>query len=175
MSNSGTDEKIGYRNPPKHRQFKASGNLRGRPRGTPNRKTVIEKIVNERHTINVDGKRRRRSSLELVLMLIRNTAMEGDRRAVRALDELMTRYGHAEVEYRGGYFIMPERDTVEEWTKKVAEHAEEGRRRMEARQITSPERQVRPDHLSRLYGVAERFAPLPLAIGTKWMDDSIAN
>ncbi len=78
-------EAVGYRKPPMQRRFKKSGNLGGRPEGTKNRKTIVKAVANEMHSVTVTGKRRRLSILEIVLLSLRNVALEG--KNVRAFDE----------------------------------------------------------------------------------------
>ena len=43
-------EEVGYRKPPTRRRFKESGNLKGRPKGAKNRKTIVRTVANEMHS-----------------------------------------------------------------------------------------------------------------------------
>ena len=76
---------VGHGSPPRQRRFKESGNLKGRPQGTKNRKTIVKAVANEMHSVTESGKRRRLSILQLVLLSLRNVALGG--KNVRAFDE----------------------------------------------------------------------------------------
>ena len=68
-------EEVGYGKPPTRRRFKKSGNSKGRPKGSKNRKTIVKAVANEMHTVAENGKHRRRSTLDLVLLSLRNLAL----------------------------------------------------------------------------------------------------
>ena len=67
-STADKSEVVGYRKPPMRRRFKVSGNRKGRPKGAKNRKTIVQAVADEMHTVIENGKRRKRSTLELVLL-----------------------------------------------------------------------------------------------------------
>ena len=77
---------IGNRNTPMVRRFKRSGKRKGRPNGAKNRKTIVNTVANEMHSIVEDGKPVRRSTLELVLLRLRNMALEG--KSPQAFEEI---------------------------------------------------------------------------------------
>ena len=59
---------VGYCKPPKDSQFgPESGNPRGRPPGSKNRKMIVKEIASEMHQIEEGNKQVRRSTLELVV------------------------------------------------------------------------------------------------------------
>jgi hypothetical protein len=60
-----TDQAVGYRKPPMQRRFKKSGNPKGRPEGSKNRKTMVKEVANVMHSVAVTGTRRRLSTIEL--------------------------------------------------------------------------------------------------------------
>lgn len=82
MSRKGT----GYRNPPEHAKFKkgASGNPKGRPKGSRNLQTIIEAELNKKITYATNGRKRTRSKRELIVERAVMDAIKGDARA-RAL------------------------------------------------------------------------------------------
>ncbi len=118
-SHGPTDYKVGYGKPPLIRRFKSgeSGNRRGRPRGSKNRKTIVREIANEMHTVTEEGRRRRRSTLELMLLALRNRAAEGDVRAFRAYKKYLAKFEPQETPSKGGYLVAPAEMTPEEWIK----------------------------------------------------------
>ena len=101
---------VGYGNPPRHTRFEPGKPRRrgGRRRGTENRKTVVARVVHERHAVMENGKRRWRSALGLVLLLLRNRAAEGDPRAFRAYHDCLVRFGPQNAKKVGGYLVVPE-------------------------------------------------------------------
>ena len=96
MDNSGKPEelntgRVGYRNPPKHTQFKKgeSGNPEGRPKGTLNMATVLARTLREKVIINENGQRKVITKLEAAVKQLVNKAASGDLRALRHLADLV--------------------------------------------------------------------------------------
>ena len=115
-------EEVGYGKPPTRRRFKKSGNLKGRPKGAKNRKTIVKAVANEMHTLIEDGKRRRRSTLDLVLLRLRNMALaEGNDRAFEELHRLIKAYQPQETNDDAGYLVVPAEMTQEEWVARQEE------------------------------------------------------
>ncbi len=112
-----TEYTVGYGNPPLIRRFKVgqSGNRRGRPRGSKNRKTIVRGIVKEMHTVTEDGQQRSRSTLELMLLALRNRAAEGNVRGFRAYTKYLAKYEPQETGSKLGYLVAPAEMTPEEW------------------------------------------------------------
>ena len=119
-TNDGLDANgdVGPGRPPKHSRFKPgeTGNPKGRPVGVKSRKKIVEQIANEMHWVVDGGERRQRSTLALVLLSLRNRSVEGNVRAFRAFHDYLAKYGPQEPINSGGYLIVPEVPTVEEWT-----------------------------------------------------------
>jgi Family of unknown function (DUF5681) len=111
--------RAGYGNPPLETRFAPgeSGNRRGRPRGAKGHKQIVRKIANEMHQLVENGKRRRRSTLDLVLLQLRNLAAQGNVSAFRAYNNLLAKYSPQPTKTRGGYMIVPEVRTIEEWER----------------------------------------------------------
>jgi hypothetical protein len=120
-------EAVSYRKPPMERRFKKSGNPKGRPEGSKNRKTIVKEVANEMHSVAVTGKRRRLSTIELVLLRLRNMALEDNN--VRAFDQfhrLIKAYQPQEADDNLGYLVVPAPMSNEEWE---AEEEEENKHR----------------------------------------------
>ena len=110
-----TDEAVGYCKPPMCRRFKESGNPNGRPPGSKNRKTIVKTIANEMHTVRENGKWRQRSMLDLVLLRLRNMALEGkDTRAFDEIHRLAKAYEPQVADGVGGYLVFSATATEEE-------------------------------------------------------------
>ena len=82
--------KVGYGNPPEHARFKTgqSGNPRGRPKGTLNMATVLERSLREKVVINEGGKRKTITKLEAALKQLTNKAASGELKALQLLAAL---------------------------------------------------------------------------------------
>ena len=83
--------------------------------GAKSRTKIVEQIANEMHWVVEGGEKRQRSTLALVLLSLRNRSVEGNVRAFRALHDDLAKYGPQEPTNSGGYLIVPEVLTVEEW------------------------------------------------------------
>jgi hypothetical protein len=83
--------------PPKHGQFRkgVSGNPKGRPKGSRNLATVLERTLQERVVINENGIRKTVTKLEAAVKQLVNKSASGDLTAMRQLSALA---GSAEVE-----------------------------------------------------------------------------
>jgi Family of unknown function (DUF5681) len=101
---------VGYGRPPTHSRFKSgqSGNLRGRPRGARGKKNILEEILQETHWVTENGVRRQRSTFDLVIISLRNRAIEGNLRALRAIEQLGARFAPRESEEQSVILILPD-------------------------------------------------------------------
>ena len=115
----------GYCWPPEHTKFKPgeTANRRGRPRGARGRKQVVRQIAGEMHVVREGGKRCRRTTLELVLFMLRNEAAKGNVQAFNLSHELQQRYLPQEtIGKPRGTVIVPQIATREDWEHIIAEH-----------------------------------------------------
>ena len=87
---SNTDP-VGYRSPPKAMRFRPgqSGNPKGRPKGSLNMATVLERTLREKVTINEGGKRKTINKLEAAVTQLTDKAAAGDLKAVQMLTALV--------------------------------------------------------------------------------------
>jgi hypothetical protein len=78
---------VGYRKPPKHTQFPKgqSGNPKGRPRGSQNVATVLQRAARQRVKVSSNGVSRFVTKLEAAVTQLLNQAASGDPRAIREL------------------------------------------------------------------------------------------
>ena len=129
-----TNYAVGYGKPPLIRRFKSgrSGNRRGRPRGSKNCKTIVREIANEMHAVTEDGRLRRRSILEFMLLALRNRAAEGDVRAFRAFRKYLAKYDPRETDSKLGYIVLSADVTPEEAIAEGEKANEEARARRAA-------------------------------------------
>src|SRR5688572_29477424 len=73
---------VGYGKPPVHSRFQKgkSGNPKGKPKGRKNTKTMIREITFAPVEIQVQGKMRKITAFEAMLMKLRQSALNGDYR-----------------------------------------------------------------------------------------------
>jgi hypothetical protein len=83
-------DQIGYGKPPAHTQFKKgqSGNLKGRPKGTLNRRTVLARILREPVVINENGQRKKVTKQEAIYKQLVNKAVSCDLKAIKLSEDL---------------------------------------------------------------------------------------
>jgi Family of unknown function (DUF5681) len=81
---------VGFGKPPKPSQFRKglSGNPKGRPKGSRNLATVLERTLKEKVVINENGVRRTVTKLEAAVKQLVNHAASGDLAAMRQLSAL---------------------------------------------------------------------------------------
>jgi hypothetical protein len=84
------NDDIGYKKPPKHSRFKKgiSGNPAGRPKGTLNIATVVQRTLLEEVVINEHGKRSTITKLEALVKQLINQAASGNLHALRHATQL---------------------------------------------------------------------------------------
>ena len=113
-------EHVGYANPPKATRFKKgqSGNKKGRPKGAKGRRGVVERVLLEKQTINERGTERTCTSLDLIILTLRNLAFAGDARAFKAIAALESLFAEKPPEWVGGVHVLPEPLTLEEYIAK---------------------------------------------------------
>jgi hypothetical protein len=69
-------------------------------------KAILEGVLLAPHTVLEQGKPQQRTGLELVLLALRNRAMEGDGKAFCLFQELMERYGPRDAQLEVAFIFM---------------------------------------------------------------------
>ena len=89
---------VGYRRPPTHSRFRpgVSGNPSGRPKGTPNLKTLFDRILNEEVSLREGSEVRKVTKAEAVVRGLVLGALKGDMRSLRTLFRLAEQTGQFE-------------------------------------------------------------------------------
>ena len=84
--------KVGFRKPPIHTRFKKgrSGNPKGRPVGHRNMNSLITRALNRSVTITENGKRKRITKREAIVMQLVNRSASADLVAMRMLLGLLS-------------------------------------------------------------------------------------
>lgn len=129
----------------------------GRPAGSPNQKTMIKRVASKRHRVKIDGRVRRKNTLDLVLRAVRAGASRGDIAAFELQEALKRRFGAPTTEVAQGVLILGEHltseewdaiygsDTTDEWCEKHFPHLLRSRRKFQ-------------DHQDRVNGLLEQAA-----------------
>jgi hypothetical protein len=107
--------RLGYCNPPEYTRFKKgqSGNPQGRPKGTLNMATVLERTLREKVIINENGRRKTITKLEAAIKQLINKAASGELKALQLLAALVR-----SAEERGSKAAVPN-STLDEVDEKV--------------------------------------------------------
>ncbi|MFK4538452.1 DUF5681 domain-containing protein [Bradyrhizobium ottawaense] len=81
------DERVGYGRPPREHQFKPghSGNKNGRPKGSKNEATIINELLNRKIDIRENGRARKISVHEGILLKFAEDALKGNPRSAAFL------------------------------------------------------------------------------------------
>jgi uncharacterized protein DUF5681 len=89
---------IGYGRPPRHSRFATgqSGNPRGRQKGVRNLANDVKRTLEVPVRLTDQGKTRRVSTQEAVLLRLREKALKGDARAIDRLVDLARTYNFDE-------------------------------------------------------------------------------
>lgn len=87
MSDSSEDYRVGYGRPPQHSRFQPgqSGNPKGRPKGSLNLATAINRALREKVQVVENGRRRTLTKLDAAIKGLVNRAVKGDARAMQQL------------------------------------------------------------------------------------------
>jgi len=92
---------VGYGKPPQHTRFKPgqSGNPKGKPKGAKNLATIVDNAIKEKVVVTENGKRRKRTKMEVAIKQVVNKAVIGDQKAFAQLIPLVkSNEGLAEVD-----------------------------------------------------------------------------
>jgi len=126
---SGTDDQgnkaVGYRCPPTATRFKKgrSGNADGRPRRERGLKPIAALVLEEVQRLSgrPKGARVRYTTLEVIVMTLKQLAAAGPVRASKLYMRFVKRYGTQDTAgQKIGYIIIPEALTREEWEARYA-------------------------------------------------------
>lgn len=114
------DEAVGYRRPPKASQFKKgqSGNPGGRPPKTAGHRSIAARVLGEMQRLSGQpkGSRVRYTTLELIVMILKQLAATGHAAASTLYMKCVARHGTQQAPDQPiGYIVIPEALTREEW------------------------------------------------------------
>ena len=103
--------------------------------GPRSRAMILEDLLNEMHSVQENGRKRRRSTRFLILRVLRNHSFSGKMRAARVVEDLLERYGRSELKPAGGFLVVPEApstpEEIERYHKMVDEYHRQFREAVE--------------------------------------------
>ena len=112
-----SEPRVGYKTPPKEHQYKKgkSGNPKGRPKGAQGKAKAARKVLWEQHVVRENDRPVIRTTIELVLLTLRQLAFAGNNRAFKLMEKLAADYDPQKPTKRAGVLVVPGRLTVESW------------------------------------------------------------
>lgn len=110
----------GYKAPPAEHQFTKgqSGNPRGRPKGAKGKRQIAERVLLEKLEVAEGDRKVQRTTLELILLTLRNKSFEGSNRAFKELEKFAAKYDPQPQVQRAGILLVPGRLTMESWKER---------------------------------------------------------
>lgn len=89
---------VGYRRPPKDSQFQKgkSGNPKGRPKGSKNFLTLLSKELDQKVTVNENGRKKTITRQHAIVKRLVAGALSGDPKATLTLLDVLKRTGSME-------------------------------------------------------------------------------
>lgn len=111
---------VGYRKPPKRSQFKKgqSGNPKGRPRGSVNVTTSLERALDTKITITEDGVRKSVSKLEAGFKRFTDKFASGDPKAFQLVTALV-RSSRDEIDDTDSFDSEADRRVLKSFVKRI--------------------------------------------------------
>jgi len=114
---------VGYGRPPREHQFKPgqSGNKRGRPKGSKNEATIISELLNRRIDIRQNGRVRKITLLEGILLKFAEDALKGNPKSAAFLlnRKLLTESSDQPAD--GAALDMDDRKVLEHYAQQLEE------------------------------------------------------
>lgn len=108
------DDRVGYKRPPRHSQFKPgkSGNPKGRPKRSTDTAEILRRVLTEKIAVTVGGKRISMTKLDAMVFANANRANRGDSSALLHILNLDSIVNPSKPASTGGGVIRP---SLDEW------------------------------------------------------------
>ena len=111
------EPRVGYKVPPKEHEFKKgkSGNPKGRPKGKQSNAKIAQKVLWETNVVSDSDRTKTRTTIELILLTLRQLAFAGNNRAFKLMNKLAAEYDPQKPKNPAGRLVVPGRLTPESW------------------------------------------------------------
>ena len=105
---SDSESEVGYGKPPRKNRFRLgqSGNLKGRPKGSMSIGKRLEKMLNARVSISIDGISRTKTYSDLITLSLIKFAARGSIAHIRLIKELEDKFGLNEPKKLPTYIVV---------------------------------------------------------------------
>ena len=94
-------------------------NRKGRPKGSPNIKTVVREFAQQMHKVTIEGKEVELNTVQLVISRLRIEVVMGNPRAAKIRDKHLGQYLASQSQTLQPVIVLGKRLSVEDWTKMV--------------------------------------------------------
>lgn len=115
------DDAVGFKCPPKLHRFRKgkSGNPNGRPKKVRSRNRIVRRVLLEKRKVDLTGKGRplQWSTIEIVVLRLRQLSLEGSPRAFKTYSDLEARFGPQEQSKPCGVVVIPTVESLEDWMR----------------------------------------------------------
>src|ERR1700704_528396 len=108
--------------PPAEKRFQkgCSGNPAGRPRGSISLSGITRKVALKKHTVQIEGKSRRITMLELLILKLKAMAATGQPGAASLMNRLRSQIESSDADSaEGGFLLVPAAVTPEEFVAEI--------------------------------------------------------
>lgn len=125
---------VGYKKPPLHTRIKPGErrNPHGRPKGSKNVHTILNRVMDSTHTATVNGKRRKVALTEAILLTqVKKAVEDGDTRAAQYLLDRKAAIDAARAPEAEAPVIASDLDLLEDYKRRILAD-EQARQQQEA-------------------------------------------
>lgn len=99
-------------------------NRKGRPKGSPNMKTLVRGFAQQMHKVSNQGKGEELNTVMLLLRVLTQEALKGNVRAVKMRDKFLKKYMVFSSQQKEVVMAIPIELSPEEWVRKMEQKSQ---------------------------------------------------